>query len=52
MTDKQRPKDPSWSRLILTIVGSLAGAAISAWAFVVVVSYILSTTPCQRVGTC
>ncbi|MDQ2724299.1 MAG: hypothetical protein M3Y36_02215 [Actinomycetota bacterium] len=52
MTDKQESDQPSWTQLILSILGSLAVAALAAWAFVVVVSYILNTTPCQRMGTC
>ena len=52
MTTNQKNDVPSWTRLILSILVPLAVAALAAWAFVVVVSYIMSTTPCQRMGTC
>ncbi|MDQ2727082.1 MAG: hypothetical protein M3Y91_04260 [Actinomycetota bacterium] len=52
MTTNHNNDEPSWTRLILSIIVPLAVAALASWALVVVVSYILSTTPCQRMGTC
>lgn len=52
MTSNHNSDEPSWTRLILSILVPLAVAALCTWGLVLVIGYLMSTTPCQRMGTC